>query len=93
MAAQQTPKDEKIAEVGNTIRQKREITKEMASKDRKPVHKVKIRCGRNRANLALTYKQGHYFNITEINNVRYATAWPSLTWYTESLKARGPKQT
>lgn len=42
MAAQQTPKDEKIAEVRNPIRQKREITKEMPLKDRKPVHKVKI---------------------------------------------------
>lgn len=42
MAAQQTPKDEKIAEVRNPIRQKREIAKEMPLKDRKPVHKVQI---------------------------------------------------
>lgn len=55
-------------------------------KNRKPVPKVKINSNvgeiqLKRANLALNnIKQGQDLNITEINNLLYATAWPSLTW-------------
>lgn len=40
-AAQQTPEDKKIAEVENLIKQKWEISKERAMRDRKPVPKKK----------------------------------------------------
>ena len=55
-------------------------------KNRKPVPKVKINSNvgeirLKRANLALNnIKQGQDLNITEINNLLYAKAWPSLTW-------------
>ena len=52
----------------------------MAMKNRKPVPKVKINSHLvetlKRANLAPTnIKQGQDLNITEINNLLYATAW------------------
>ena len=64
----------------NLIRQKWEITKEMAMKNSKPVSTVKINSHMaetlKRANLAPTnIKQGPDLNITEINNLLYATAW------------------
>ena len=100
-AAQQTPEDEKAAEVENLIRQKWEITKEMAMKDRKPVQKVKVNIHvaetLKRANLALTnIKQGLDLNITEINNPLYETAWAITDMVVRTPKKRvglRPKKT
>jgi len=71
-------------------------------KNRKPVPKVKINSHfgeirLKRANLALNnIKQGQDLNITEINNLLYATAWPITDMVDRAPKKRvglQPKKT
>ena len=77
----QPPRGRENCRSGKPCQKKRAIIKEMAMKKRKPVPKVKINSNvgeirLKRANLALNnIKQGQDLNITEINNLLYATAW------------------